>query len=393
MIASVNEIISELSASFAKILLLIGLIFVVLKIIDKKWNNQPCHGFYEKRNLLLYHLHINGCKFAIILAFVHGFTSTSLNQSDWITGWIVGIIMVILLVLGAILSIKNKSKPMNAEKDSEFDGIANQPKAGYQWERYERRSYSDISVKLLKFPEYQGISVHGILFKEKSPYRKLKEENFIDLSQLNEFTEGINFIRTLDSLIINVAAVITHNRERQSPPIKKVVLESQPNMLTIPSEILLDDTRPNDSNYFFLSVAVGAWLLYKSEKFFIRDNNNSINLTISPKEYLMSVNKGYLTFPKFVNLIPKDKREIWLKGFEEILESCLREDHEKLHEETIKEIKKDYSSLKTYDLLDKLKTIRQSHIGELSKQSLKIIQDLEKLIGNQSTENDRKGFL
>ncbi|MFX1284783.1 MAG: hypothetical protein ACFFB5_14075 [Promethearchaeota archaeon] len=123
MIASTNEIISELSSASAKILLLIGLIFIILKIIDKKWNNQPCHGFYVKRKVLLYQLHINGCKFAIILSFVHGFTSTPVNQSDWITGWILGIIMLTLLGLGAILSIKNKSKPMDAEKDLEWKVI------------------------------------------------------------------------------------------------------------------------------------------------------------------------------------------------------------------------------------------------------------------------------
>ncbi|NHJ01861.1 MAG: hypothetical protein EAX86_06930 [Candidatus Heimdallarchaeota archaeon] len=123
MIANVNVIISDLSASSAKILLLIGSIFIILKIIDKKWNNQPCHGFYEKRKVLLYHLHINGCKFALILSLVHGFTSTPVNQSDWITGWILGIIMVILLALGAILSIKNKSKPMDAKKDLEWKVI------------------------------------------------------------------------------------------------------------------------------------------------------------------------------------------------------------------------------------------------------------------------------
>jgi len=63
LIAIENEMISGISANFVKILLVIGLVFVVLKIVNKRWNNQALGNFYEKRKLPLYHIQVVASKF------------------------------------------------------------------------------------------------------------------------------------------------------------------------------------------------------------------------------------------------------------------------------------------------------------------------------------------
>ncbi|MFW9997317.1 MAG: hypothetical protein ACFFD4_35060 [Candidatus Odinarchaeota archaeon] len=123
MIETEIGIISELSSSAAKILLVLGMVFIILKVIDKKLANQSISAFYEGKKLLLYHLHINGTKLATVLAIVHGFTATPVDQSSVLTGWLLGIIMLVLMALGAVISIRNNSKPMDGEKNHEWRTI------------------------------------------------------------------------------------------------------------------------------------------------------------------------------------------------------------------------------------------------------------------------------
>lgn len=123
MLGIENELVSLVTAYLAKIFLVVGLIFLGLKILHKRINNQRLNSFYEGAEKPLYLLHINATKFATILAFVHGFTAGPSSDSYLITGWILGIAMVLLLVLGAWMSIKNKSQPMNEFRDSDWRAV------------------------------------------------------------------------------------------------------------------------------------------------------------------------------------------------------------------------------------------------------------------------------
>ncbi len=115
--------ISELSANLAKIFLVIGVPFVFFKSINKNVHNYGYTSFYQKTKRPFYQLHVNATKIGIILAFVHGFTVQPISQTYILTGWLLGIIMIVLLGLGAFLSIKNKSHPMDTGKDLQWKTI------------------------------------------------------------------------------------------------------------------------------------------------------------------------------------------------------------------------------------------------------------------------------
>lgn len=114
------ELINDISVTLSKILLVLGLPYIFLKIIDKGWNNQSYKDFYRKVRLPLYFIHVNFTKIAIILGFIHGIIITPIDQVYVITGWIFGIISIILLGIGVRMSIKNGSRPMNEEEDIEW---------------------------------------------------------------------------------------------------------------------------------------------------------------------------------------------------------------------------------------------------------------------------------
>ena len=115
--------LSAILATIAKISLVLGFVFVVLKIMYKRSQNQKYRAFYEQRRSLLYQVHVNVSKLAVFSAFIHGFIVTQMDQIYSITGWLLGVAMVILLGLGAFLSIKNDSKPMDEESDQKWKTI------------------------------------------------------------------------------------------------------------------------------------------------------------------------------------------------------------------------------------------------------------------------------
>jgi Zn-dependent protease len=78
---------------------------------------------YSTTKRVLYQLHVNGAKVAVIFGFIHGIVRSPIDQIYMITGWLFGIVMVILTGLGAFLSIKTKSKPMNREDDVKWRKI------------------------------------------------------------------------------------------------------------------------------------------------------------------------------------------------------------------------------------------------------------------------------
>jgi hypothetical protein len=65
-------------------------------------------------------VHVNAPKLSLILAFVHGLTRETINPPNVPTGWTLGIALIVLAVLGAVISIKNKSEPLDDEGDMEW---------------------------------------------------------------------------------------------------------------------------------------------------------------------------------------------------------------------------------------------------------------------------------
>lgn len=115
--------LSSILATTAKISLILGFVFIVLKIAYKGSHNQKYRVFYERWRPLLYQVHVNVSKLAVLSALIHGFIVTPIDQTYTITGWLLGASMVILLGLGAFLSIKNDSKPMDEERDQKWKTV------------------------------------------------------------------------------------------------------------------------------------------------------------------------------------------------------------------------------------------------------------------------------
>ena len=86
-----------------------------LKIFRKELENSNYR--------LLYKIHVNAPKLTLILAFVHGFTRETINPINIPTGWTLGITLIILTTLGALLSIKNKSEPLDDSGDVEWKTV------------------------------------------------------------------------------------------------------------------------------------------------------------------------------------------------------------------------------------------------------------------------------
>ncbi|MFW9890102.1 MAG: hypothetical protein ACFFER_18115, partial [Candidatus Thorarchaeota archaeon] len=93
--------VSSIAAVLALVFLLIGVIFLPLKLLRKDLENSDYR--------LLYKVHVNAPKLALILAFVHGLTRETINPPNVPTGWTVGILLAALAVVGGVISIKRKS--------------------------------------------------------------------------------------------------------------------------------------------------------------------------------------------------------------------------------------------------------------------------------------------
>ncbi|MFW9967839.1 MAG: hypothetical protein ACFFEA_11870 [Candidatus Thorarchaeota archaeon] len=104
--------VSSNAAVLALVFLIIGVIFLPLKLLRKDLENSNYR--------LLYKVHVNAPKLALILAFVHGLTQETINPPNVPTGWTVGIVLVALAVLGGVISIKRKSEPLDDQGDAEW---------------------------------------------------------------------------------------------------------------------------------------------------------------------------------------------------------------------------------------------------------------------------------
>ena len=119
MLPFISTMLDAASFNICKIFLVLALFYPVYKILNKRklvdGSNSGYHTSTTKR--VLYQLHVNGSKVAVIFGFIHGIIRSPIDQTYLITGWLLGIVMVILMGVGAFLSIKNHSKPMNREDD------------------------------------------------------------------------------------------------------------------------------------------------------------------------------------------------------------------------------------------------------------------------------------
>ena len=104
--------ISIISSILALFLFVIGLVFLPIKLFRKDLENPT----YNK----LYKIHVNAPKIATILAFVHGFTVSTVTQIDLVSGWVFGIASVILLLMGAYMTIKTNSTPFDEQGDIDW---------------------------------------------------------------------------------------------------------------------------------------------------------------------------------------------------------------------------------------------------------------------------------
>jgi hypothetical protein len=104
--------VSTVAAVLALVFVAIGVVFLPLKLLRRNLENSNYR--------ILYKLHVNAPKLALILAFVHGFTRETISPANVPTGWIIGIALILLAALGVLVSIKNKSEPLNEQGDAEW---------------------------------------------------------------------------------------------------------------------------------------------------------------------------------------------------------------------------------------------------------------------------------
>jgi len=123
VICMLDAIITALD-DICKIFLVLALFHPFYKILNKR-KSQDGSNSYSTTKRVLYQLHVNGSKVAVISAFIHGLYTymSPIDQIYAITGWLLGIVMIILTGLGAFLSIKTNSKPMNREDDVKWRKI------------------------------------------------------------------------------------------------------------------------------------------------------------------------------------------------------------------------------------------------------------------------------
>lgn len=113
-----NAFISSLLVNVSKILFGLSLIYIILKMLNRKTELS----WYPKIKNALYQIHINTGKFATILGIAHAVFVIPQSTIYWVTGTLFGAVMIILLGLGAYMSIK-LNKPMTEQENSEWRKI------------------------------------------------------------------------------------------------------------------------------------------------------------------------------------------------------------------------------------------------------------------------------
>ncbi|NHJ85564.1 MAG: hypothetical protein FK734_08885 [Asgard group archaeon] len=111
-------LLSTITINISKVLILIGIIFIIWKMITKV-KKKPSN-VYEKSKKIFYNLHKAGPGIALILSFVHGLTIEPINQTYVITGWIFGGLMLLLTGSGIFLGFQSKWTPFNEDQDAHY---------------------------------------------------------------------------------------------------------------------------------------------------------------------------------------------------------------------------------------------------------------------------------
>jgi len=100
----------DMITDISKVLLVVGLLFIIVKGLGKRPSTYPA----------LYNLHKAGPALATILAFVHGLTIDPIDQTYATTGWFLGLSMLALFALGIFMGFNNKWVPFDDQKDAKF---------------------------------------------------------------------------------------------------------------------------------------------------------------------------------------------------------------------------------------------------------------------------------
>ena len=122
MIIDTFNLISVISGNVAKILIGLGLLFLIVKVLSKIFKNNKLREFLNKIKFPTYIFH-KMMALAVILAIIHAFNVSLENGSAALVGWITVIIMIPLIVLGIKMGFSNDWKPFDEEHDAKWRKI------------------------------------------------------------------------------------------------------------------------------------------------------------------------------------------------------------------------------------------------------------------------------
>ena len=114
-----NPLASSILANIAKVLIVIGLVFMIWKIIKKQSKKRPYENSSSKAKKILYNLHKVGFILATILGFIHALLVDT-DSTYLISGWILGGSMIIMSILGIYLGFQSKWQPFVEEQDQQY---------------------------------------------------------------------------------------------------------------------------------------------------------------------------------------------------------------------------------------------------------------------------------
>ncbi len=115
--------VSEITAFISVFLLMLGIIFVVWKVIHKqseKKDHESSTRIYAKIKKPLYILHLSASAIGSIISIVHGITAEPVNLTCKISGDIVIVLTHIMFIMGIIMGVKNKMQPYGSELDTKY---------------------------------------------------------------------------------------------------------------------------------------------------------------------------------------------------------------------------------------------------------------------------------
>jgi len=272
-----------------------------------------------------------------------------------------------------------------------FDSFANSPTAGTQWVDFSQRQFSDISIFRWEDQKIQNLSIHGIIFGvNRNPETLTFEER--DKLNIKKLVELFKVIRKIDSIILNLGALIYYNKQKGASG-GKIILKSSPPHESIPSEIYLDDTTPNDRNYFFVASIVGLWLLnseYHKELMF-RDYDTIIKVDVKfiPDSIIKEISVGYgfddkAILEKLLGANVKLKQN-WIREYKKKVKGCVNSPIEKSHIEKVNHLRNED---KVRKIITILKSVRKTIIADIKGEIDQQKENIENLL-NDSTI---KGF-